>query len=312
MYNSKIDNKGNIITGTTAILIIAVILIVIFAVNSLNYIESENTKTIEGENFKNIIDDYDRNIEVLGRESIDSMTKKVYDGHIILNSRKEVKKALEKELNKKNEEYKKKYDIDIESEVLSVESSSSPWKVEFKVHIIANKGDNSFNKILVRNSSIEGLKDPLPYSILHAFSGIGYEGDTIYYIKRLYAYLFFHNVDASETYFSATSPLYIKKCPYDPYIHHGDGNTLDNCLKNGYFHESSDGSCYLCRLERKGVCPHYGLETFIHPHFPGQNDTVSCVDHVVFHDRYNGKRLNPLNPNSLILDDAHKKKYGLM
>ena len=187
MYNSKIDNKGNIITGTTAILIIAVILIVIFAVNSLNYIESENTKTIEGENFKNIIDDYDRNIEVLGRESIDSVTKKVYDGHIILNSRKEVKKALEKELNKKNEEYKKKYDIDIESEVLSVESSSSPWKVEFKVHIIANKGDNSFNKILVRNSSIEGLKDPLPYSILHAFSGIGYEGDTIYYIKRLYA-----------------------------------------------------------------------------------------------------------------------------
>lgn len=312
MNFSKIDNRGNIISGTTAILVVAMILIVIFVINSLSYIENENTKTIEGENLKYIVDDYGKNIEILARESLSDAVEKVFRGHIILNSRNEVKKILNEKLDKLNEEYKKKYDADIQSEVVSVEPSSSPWKVEFKVHIIVSKDDYSYDNILVRNASIEGLKDPLPYTMINPILGVYHDDTTVQYFKTLTMYLFEHGVDNPKNYFDAKSPLYIKKCPYDPYIHHGDGDTLKECLKNGYFHESSDGSCFLCRLGRQGSCPHYGLETFIQTHTDNDNETVSCIDHVVFHDRYNGEKLTPGDKDSLFLDSSHRKKYGLV
>ena len=133
-----------------------------------------------------------------------------------------------------------------------------------------------------------------------------------FYGATLTAYLTAHGIDKPEGYLGATSPLTIKKCPYDPYIHHGDGNTLQNCLKNGYFHESADGSCYLCRIEGKGICPHYGFEVFIVPHCVGVEYSVSGSDHVVFHDRYPGHKINPENPTELFLDVAHRTKYGVL
>ena len=85
----------------------------------------------------------------------------------------------------------------------------------------------------------------------------------------------------------------------------------DDCLDKGYFHESADGSCYLCRLEGKGKCPHYGFEVFIQTHTPLKNESLSCSDHVVFADHYNGEKINPDDWDSLILDSSHRKKYGL-
>ena len=38
----KIDSKGNMIVGTTAILIVSLLLICIFVITSINYIENEN------------------------------------------------------------------------------------------------------------------------------------------------------------------------------------------------------------------------------------------------------------------------------
>ena len=86
---------------------------------------------------------------------------------------------------------------------------------------------------------------------------------------------------------------------------------MKNCLEKGYFHESADGSCYLCRLEGKGKCPHYGMEVFIQTRTPLTNDSISCSDHVVFHDHYTGQKLHKTDINSLILDSSHRKKYGL-
>lgn len=312
MY-SKIDNKGNIITGTTVILIVSIMLIVIFIVNSINYMENENINSISNDNFKYIIKDYNNNLEQLGRDSIAEETEKLYHAHIIHNSRKDIKKILNNKLKEVNKEYKEKYGINIRSEVLSVESTDSPWKVLFKVRIKADKDTNQFDGILESNSSIEGLKDPLPYAKLpKIYNNINNDGKKIHYFQALAQYLRLHNVDSYESYILATSPLFIKKCPYDPYIHHGDGNTLKECLKQGYFHESADGSCYLCRLDGKGVCPHYGMEVFIQTHTPLTNESVSCSDHVVFHDRYTGEKLNKYDINSLILDSSHAKKYGLV
>ncbi|MBQ9025647.1 MAG: hypothetical protein IJ104_04615 [Methanobrevibacter sp.] len=311
MY-SKLDNQGNLITGTTVILVVSLFLIVIFVINSINYIESENIDSIESDNFRYILQDYRSNLEQLGRDSIAEETEKLYHAHFIHDSRGDIKKILNNKLKDVNAEYKKKYGVDIRSEVISVESTDSPWKVLFKVRIKADKDSQQFDGVLESNSSIEGLKDPLPYAKLPKLRyNIQHEGDTIYYFQSLSQYLRQNNVESYNSYLLATAPLTIKKCPYDPYIHHGDGDTLKECLKRGYFHESADGSCYLCRLDGKGVCPHYGMEVFIQTHTLSDNETVSCSDHVVFHDHYPGRKLNS-GINSLILDDSHAKKYGLV
>ncbi len=307
----KIDSNGNLILGTTVILITILLLIAVFVFTTINYIENKNIDSQENDNFKYIVDDYSNNIEVLGRDSIADACDKVYHTFKLFNSENQIKKNLNKKLEKKNEELKEKYDADIRSEVLSVSPTDTPWKVLFKVKLNIKKNNEKFYRIIEKNVSIEGLRDPLPPAKLSVASGIFIQGDKINYKNALTRYLKLRNLDSPFSYAFATTPLHIKKCPYDPYIHHGDPGVLKDCLKQGYFHESADGSCYLCRLEGKGKCPHYGMEVFIQPHTPLLNDSISCSDHVVFHDHYSGQKIDKLDINSLILDSSHRKKYGL-
>jgi len=307
----KIDSKGNLILGTTVILITTLLLLAIFVFTTLNYMENHNIESKEDDNFKYIVDDYSNNIEVLGRDSLADACDKVYHTFKLFDSEDQIKKYLNKKLEAKNEEFSRKYDIEINSDVVSVESSDTPWKVLFKVKLNIKKNNNRYFKIVEKPVSIEGLRDPLPPAILTVASGIYVQGDKIHYKNALARYLKLRNLDSPFSYMFATSPLTIKKCPYDPYIHHGDPGVLKDCLDKGYFHESADGSCYLCRLEGKGKCPHYGMEVFIQTHTPLINDSISCSDHVVFHDHYPGQKIDKTNINSLILDSSHRKKYGL-
>ena len=311
MKRLKLDSKGNLIISSAAILIISLLLLSIFIVTSINYLENENIDSKANDNFKYIVDDYSNNLEVLERESIEQATDKVYYSIALFDSQDQIKKNLDKILKEKNQEYSDKYDVDISSETLSVESSDSPWKILFKVKLNIKKGNERYNGIIEKNTSIEGLKDPLPFAKMTVAGGIVVIGDKIHYGRALMRYLYIHRIDSPESYLLATSPLTVKKCPYDPYIHHGDPGVLKDCLDKGYFHESADGSCYLCRLEGKGTCPHYGLEVFIQPHTILTNDSVSGSDHVVYHDYYPGEKLDKTDINSLILDSSHAKKYGL-
>ena len=312
MKIKRLDSKGNIIVGTTAILIVSLLLIAIFVVTTINYIQNTNLESESNDNFKYIIEDYSRNLEVLGRDSIAEATQKVYNGLPVHDSEDQIKKNLNKKLSDKNEEYKKKYDIELSSEVLSVEPTDSPWKVLFKVKLNGKKDNEMFSEIVESNSSIEGLRDPLPIAKLTIAAGIMAYDDKIHYKSALSAYMLLHDFDSPESYLEATAPMTMKKCPYDPYVHHGDPGVLRDCLDTGYFHESADGSCYLCRLEGKGKCPHYGMEVFIQTHTPLGNESLSCSDHVVFADHYNGEKINPDDWDSLILDSSHRKKYGLV
>lgn len=307
----KIDSKGNIIVGTAAILIVSLLLICIFVAASINYIQNENIDSQNNDNFKYIVDDYTQNLEVLAREAIDEATQKVFNGLPVLDSENQIKKNLNEILDEKNDEYEEKYGVKITSEALSVENTDSPWKLLFKVKLNIEKDGEKFSRIVEKNASVEGLRDPLPIAKLTVLSGILTYDNQIHYKTALSAYMLLHNFDSPESYIEATAPLYIEKCPYDPYVHHGDPGVLDNCLSNGYFHESADGSCYLCRLEGKGKCPHYGFEVFIQTHTPLKNESLSCSDHVVFADHYNGEKIDPDDWNSLILDSSHRKKYGL-
>lgn len=312
MKIKKIDPKGNLMVGTTAILIVSLLLLCIFVATSMNYIENKNINSTSNDNFKYLIEDYTLNLEILGRESVDEATQKVYNGLPVLNSENQIKKNLDKKLTEKNEEYERKYGVKISSKTVSVENTASPWKVLFKVKLDVEKDRQRYSKIIERNASIEGLRDPLPIAKLTIASGILTYDNKIHYKTALSAYMLLHNLKSPESYIEATAPLTIKKCPYDPYIHHGDPGVLKDCLKKGYFHESADGSCYLCRLEGKGKCPHYGFEVFIQTHTPLNNESLSCSDHVVFSDHYNGKKIDEDDWNSLILDDSHRKKYGLI
>ena len=308
----KIDDKGNIIVGSLAILIVSLLLIAIFVFTSINYIDNENIDSKANDNFKYIVDDYNNNLEILGRESIADVTEKVYNSFRVFDSEKEIKKSLEEKLNEKNKDYEKRYGVKITSKVISIENTDSPWNILIKVKLTVEKDNEKFNGVLQKNASVEGLRDPLPLAKFSRVSGILFYDNEIHYEKVLAGYFYFHNYDSPWSYLFATSPLYIKKCPYDPYTHHGDEGVLKDCLKNGYFHESADGSCYLCRLEGKGTCPHYGFEVFIQTHTPLKNESISCPDHVVYHDHYNGQKLDELDYNSLILDNSHRKKYGLV
>lgn len=311
MKIKKIDSKGNLIVGSTAILIVALLLMCIFVITSINLIQNQNIDSMANDNFKYIIDDYSANIEILGRDAIDKTTEKVYSGIPILNSEDDIKKNLNKLLDEKNQEFDDKYDIKISSETLSVENTDSPWKILFKVKVNGQKDNEKFTQIIEKNASVEGLRDPLPIAKLTILSGIMTYDDKIHYKTSLSAYMLLHNLKSPESYIEATAPLIIKKCPYDPYVHHGDPGVLRDCLDTGYFHESADGSCYLCRLEGKGKCPHYGFEVFIQTHTLLKNESLSCSDHVVFADHYNGEKIDPDDKDSLILDDSHRKKYGL-
>ncbi len=312
MKSKKLDSKGNIIVGTTAILIVALLILCIFVVTIINYIQNSNIDSETNDNFKYIIDDYSNNLEVLGRDAIAEATQKVYNVLPVRDSEDQIKKNLNKILESKNEEFKEKYDMDITSEAISIEPTDSPWKVLFKVKVEGSKDNEHFSQIVERNASIEGLRDPLPIAKLTIASGIMAYDDKIHYKTALSAYMLLHNFKSPESYIEATAPLTMKKCPYDPYVHHGDPGVLKDCLDTGYFHESADGSCYLCRLEGKGKCPHYGMEVFIQTHTPLGNESLSCSDHVVFADHYNGEKIDPDDWDSLILDSSHRKKYGLV
>ena len=257
MKRKRLDSHGNILVGTTAILIVSLLLMAVFVITAINFIHNSNIDSEANDNFKYIIDDYSNNLEILGRDSIAEATQKVYNGLPVFNSEDQIKKNLNNLLEDENNEFKEKYDIDLSSEVISVEPTDSPWKVLFKVKLNGKKGNEEFSQIVERNASIEGLRDPLPIAKLTIASGVMAYDDEIHYKTALSAYMILHNLDSPESYIEATAPLYMKKCPYDPYIHHGDPGVLKDCLDNGYFHESADGSCYLCRLEGKGKCPHY-------------------------------------------------------
>jgi len=105
MKIKKLDTRGNIIIGTTAILITALLLISIFVITSINYIQDSNINSESNDNFKYIIDDYSANIEILGRTSIAEATQKIYNGLKISDSENQIMKNLNKNLEEKNKEF---------------------------------------------------------------------------------------------------------------------------------------------------------------------------------------------------------------
>ncbi len=244
-----------------------------------------------------------------------------------MDSKRDLKEIIDEKLRVKNQEYYENYNIQINSSLIAIENTPNPFSYKFKTYISCSKGDYSFERIISSDVDCIGLKDPVPLLNLKAYHGLSYNESSYNYGNSLSEFLRANGVENYSFYIDANSPLIIRKCPYDPYKHHGDdnGKIMKNCRDNGYYHESRDGACYLCRLEGKSGCEHYGFETFINPQKTNETGRVSACgsDHVIFSDDiypgveviYNNETIGPGENCAyeiLYLDPhGHKVKYGM-
>ncbi|WP_067260682.1 hypothetical protein [Methanobrevibacter cuticularis] len=312
------NKNGNVFIGLATIMVFLLIIMSIIFLNVSNDSNQINNDAIDSNSFNYMIQDYNRNIPVLGKDIMGKIANDTIHNYVpCSDSPNTIKKRLQEKLDEKNEEIGNNNNIMMESEVLSVYNGNNPYHVNIKTHIHGKKGNLEYDEVIESVVKIEGLKDPLPFLMCKNKPNLSENGTKIIYHDSLEAYFIENNLLNPYAYNNASSPLIIKKCPYDPYEHHGDGHTLKNCIDNGYYHESADGACYLCRLEGKGVCNHYGLETFIVPNKVNELNfrSISSSDHVIFNDHYPGENLGFYKNGSiyeiLFLDDSHRAKYGV-
>ena len=316
------DEKGNFSIILTSLILIGFLMLSIIILNVAINHERENGEIISSNNFQYIVNDYIRNLPLIEHEALENLSEEIIkDKRPSLDSKSDLKEIVDGKLSAKNKEYYENYGIQINSSLIAIENTSNPFSYKFKTHILSVKGDYSFEKIVSSDVDCIDLKDPVPILYLKDYHGLSYNESFYNYGNSLSEFLRSKGVENYSFYIDANSPLIIRKCPYDPYKHHGDdnGKIMKNCRDNGYYHESRDGACYLCRLEGKSGCEHYGFETFINPQKTNETGRVSACgsDHVIFSDDiypgveviYNDEdRLKEI----LYLDPhGHKVKYGM-
>lgn len=327
------DHKGYVMGGLSFLLVVPAILLVAVFVD-ISHAGGESTGTIlKSDTTLYAAKDIEEDIPVQGLEVLREESEGVVKtGNPVVNSRQTVKIALQKRMDLKTEEYHNSTGLKVNCTILNVNTASDPFEVEVNSTIYVEKDDVKHWETVNQNISIRDadsrIPDPLPFIKCKNYGGVTNTTDRILYGFSLANYLNARNISNATVYENATAPLFIKKCPYDPYDYHGTSNNhivLKNCLENGYFHESSDGACFLCRLEGKSTCYHYGFETFIKP-AASLNETLIFApcssDHVIYNDTnpdgsgtYRGKAVEYYFDGShhfkLFLDNGHRSKYGL-
>ena len=312
-----IENKGNIISTITVVLIFSFILVGVLVLETSNYINDDKASQVESNNFEYIVSNYKSNIPLLSQEIINQTSMNIIQSkNPLTDSREELKNKINQRLIEENAAYYNNYKITITSEVVEVSNDESPFYIDVKTKLTFKKDDIIYNSNDSFKISVVGLSDPLPFIKCKI---VEVESDKINYRHSLKNYLDREITDDINTqpYINSKSPLTIKECPYQPYNSHGINNLCGNCILNGYFHESHDGSCYLCRMEGRGNCSHYGLETFIVPGAQIENNTtITSIDHVIYSENpYPGDKIhlnNSSDGNFIFLDNGHKSKYGFI
>ncbi len=320
------DKKGNYSIIISAILVISFLILSVVVLNTVLEERTENSATISSNQYQYIIDDYKRNLPLIERQSLEELSEYVINNKkACRNSRDDLKEIIDEELAQKNREYYENYNIVIESHTASIENTSDPFSIKFETYISSVKGDFYYENMEESSVNCYGLKDPVPLLFCGRDSSfkIDYSGNPpkVLYGNSLARFLMANHVENYSFYINASSPFIIKRCPYDPYKHHGDdnGRIMKNCRDNCYYHESADGACYLCRLEGKSGCEHYGFETFINPAVTNETGRVSACgsDHVIFSDDiYPGveviyNREDGMNEILYLDPHGHKVKYGM-
>lgn len=316
------DEKGNFSIIISSILLISFLILSIVVLNIAINENSEKVDYMSSNEFEDILRDYKENLPLIEREGMEELSEGVIKNKkACIDSRKDLKEIIDEKLDEKNQEYHENYRMNIHSSIVGIENTSDPFSYNFKTYISSSKGDYSYENIVENSVNCYGLKDPVPLLFLRNNHGLSHNESSYSYGSSLSEFLKRNHVKNYSFYINASSPFIIKRCPYDPYKHHGDdgGAIMKNCRDNGYYHESADGACYLCRLEGKSGCGHYGFETFINPQKTNETGRVSACgsDHVIFSDDiYPGVEViyhseNGLNEILYLDPNGHKVKYGM-
>ncbi|MEN6329195.1 MAG: hypothetical protein ABFC91_02765 [Methanobacteriaceae archaeon] len=322
------DHDGYVMTGTSFLLILPVIILLMVLID-VNFADTESkSMLLESENALHIFQDLESNIPRIGRQVLKEEAYTVLDSKKPLyDSKKVTRDNMQLKIDQITGDYNKN-GLQVTCTIQSVKESEDPFEVEVTSVVVVKKEKVSHQQILHQKISLndpnDPIPDPMPFVKCEEYGGVSVNGSRILYGHSLASYLQVRGEKNWAVYENATSPLFINQCPYDPFKGHGTPVTLEtlkNCLDNGFYHESNDGACFLCRLEGKSTCYHQGLEIFIVP-TPTRNQSYNApcsVDHVVFGDNsseiYPGGSIQYFKDGDLIfllfLDDSHRKKYGL-
>ena len=328
----KMDDKGYVMGGMAFLLIIpALILANILA--SAVMTDEVHIIPFKSDKLHQLSGDVESNIPLITLQILNETSDTVFrTGEPVPNSKLIIKSRIQTKIDETYMGYQRETGINVTCKINSVDNSKDPYKVCVNSTLYANYHEGYIARNMSQDvqfassdstDSSPCIKDPLPFIKMKGYGSLKTEGDTIYYGAALSNYLKSKGIENSTTYDNASSPLYFKKCPYDPYHSHGDSNsylTLKNCIDNGYYHLSAAGPCIFCRFEGKSLCNHTGLETFVLPGISNlSRDYAPCsVDHVIFGEShseiYLGKLLN-YDSNTpqwgIFLDKGHRDKYGL-
>ena len=320
------DDEGNFSIIVAGLLLISFLILSIVVLNTAIEEKEDNNEIISSNQYQCIMNNYMRSVPLIEREALEELGEEVIKNkRPSLDSKSDLKEMIDERLSYKNQEYWDNYNVQINSSLIDIENESDPFSYKFKVYVSSLKGDYSFEKVLCDDVDCIGLKDPLPLLYCKGHNGLELNETSYNYGNSLSELLRGNGVENWSCYINASSPLIIRKCPYDPYKHHGDdgGLVMKNCRDNGYYHESRDGACYLCRLEGKCGCEHYGFETFINPKKTNETGLVSACgsDHVIFSDEvypgveviYNNESIGGDSSYEILYLDphGHKVKYGM-
>ena len=321
------DEKANFSIIISGLLLISFLLLSIILLNTAIEEREENQEIISTSQYQYIMKDYIRNLPLIEREGLEELSEEVIKNkRACHDSKSDLKELIDEKLRLKNQEYYDNYNIRINSSLIAIENTSNPFSYKFNTYISSVKGDYSFDNVISSDVDCIGLKDPVPLLFCKGYHGLSHNDTSYSYGDSLSEFLKRQGVENYSCYINARSPFIVRKCLFDPYTHHGDdnGKIMKNCRDNGYYHESRDGACYLCRLEGKSGCEHYGFETFINPQRTNETGLVSACgsDHVIFSDDvypgveviYNNESSNDVDgPYEILYLDPnrHKVKYGM-
>ncbi len=333
------ENNGYVMSGLSLLLIIPTILLLIVLTDMYTHLEYSNID-VESDNAYYILGDVEQNIpDISKRVLTDTAEEVILNGNPCSNSRRVIREHIQSKIDNLTCDILKSTGVDVKCDINSVNSSQNPFCVEINSTIWIQKDNIVYNRTINQKISISNtnsqpiaekdrmIPDPLPFIKCKKYGGAKIKNGRISYGSSLSNYLNSWGINNSQVYENASSPLYITKCPYEPYTLHGNCEellNLKNCIDNGYYHESSDGACFLCRLEGKGTCNHYGLETFIVPTIFDNTTLISAPcssDHVIFNDSnvngtYDGELVKYYTSSDeffcIYLDYGHRSKYGLI
>ncbi len=306
-----INDDGAYITSILLlVMLIPVLLLMIFIVDEYTHDVNSTVERLESDKIKSLAEDLEEETLRVTKESLHNISYEAVKSKTPATKEK-IKKYIQNRINENIHKLNGNYVI--QCVINDVKPSNNPFEIELTYHYVIITKDNrvKLTKNMDKTVEITDKKYPVYDPLPTLKTGATLKEYYVEYEKKLSDFILF---DESDVYVNVTEPIVIRQCPINDYSQHGNSNrTMMFCLNNHFYHNSHDGMCFLCRLENRTGCNHYGLETFILPTGLAEHAPAS-IDHVLLNDRNNQYPGNPITINGsavIYLDNGHKTKYGL-